>query len=63
MSNIVQFQRLSRKDGYKNLMTGDGTGRDHIEQFTYSQESQIQTATLDAMYAQHPLENCGPFSG
>lgn len=55
MSNIVQFKRLSRMDGYKNLMTGYGTGRDHIEQFTYSQESQIQTATLEAMYAQHPL--------
>jgi uncharacterized protein len=56
MTNIVPFEKpMSRLDGFKNLLTGYGTSRDHGEQFQWSSRSRLDKATLDGIYAQHPL--------
>lgn len=45
----------SRMDGFKNLLTGYGTSRDHGEQFTYSRDVTINSQTLKDMYSDHEL--------
>lgn len=56
MSNIVPFEKpMSRLDGFRNLITGYGTSRDHGEQFRWNSRTRLDKATLDGIYAQHPL--------
>lgn len=45
----------ARMDGFKNLLTGYGTSRDHGEQFTYSRDTLINSQTLKDMYSDHEL--------
>jgi len=51
----VRSALKSRMDGFKNLLTGYGTSRDHGEQFTFSRDALINSQTLKDMYSDHEL--------